>query len=1076
MGIKADLSDFVNQATRIQLATIAACFFLSGFAALLYQTVWLREFAIVFGTSELAVATVLAVYMGGLALGAAITEPFVDRITRPVLVYGLLEAGIAGAALCVPVALEWASALYANALGGQPVPPDARGLGQPLFYLLAGFVILSVPTGLMGATLPILMRSVVRTDSEIGPRAALLYGINTAGAVVGVATAGFWLLGSLGLRGTVWVGIAVNLLIFLIAASGTRFFQPAAPAPVERSGLSAPTFFRDGLRPLLERVPLQDQSPTGRSAWILPVMLLSGAATFFYEVLWTRLLSHVMGSSIYAFATMLAAFLTGIALGGGLASNLTRTREQAARNFVECQIAIAVISLGLFAFIDAFLPPTRGLAANVTLAASVLLPPAICIGVTFPLAVRVLTPAAQLVGKCTARVYAWNTTGAVIGAVIAGLLLIPALGFEGSIRIAVALNLVLALAVACLVSDREWFMKLGLLTGIAAIAIFVQLPRPDAVMRGMSQTRTSGQFETDLYFGVGRSSTVRLTEIPQGYSIMNNGLAEAQILPVGAPPLFVGWSWLTTLPVATRPDAESMLMVGLGGGVALEFLSPTLGEVHVVELEEEIVTANRLVSSLRRIDPLADARVSVVINDARNALRLTDRRYDIIVSQPSHPWTPGASHLYTTQFAELAKSRLSPGGVLLQWMHASFLDVELLRTLTATLGSVFQHVRLYCPDSTNLMFIASDDPLAAEESLPDLLTAPALREPLKAAGIVSVEDLLAGLLLDDQAADAFAAGAPISSDNRNLMATESRSLQDGMSLPELVQSLDSIDPLARREFWARLRAHGTPINPAYLATRLAAKHKTPSRLEGLAAAIGDASAARTIGSIHSLALGKVGVAVPQLREAVALDPGNLQARYLLIASRLNALLTGTASRQAQAEAAALTGVPAALLAALDHESRAEWENVAALDASLARSALTDIWFPRALKLRADWRLRLADQDRTAAAAEALSLIDNALPVRTYASAMAQRATAAAMAGNAPAALESSGRVTVEVLQSLQQAGAGGRPVAPRQREALAGHLHRVHQLLQDNPDWRQEARGPAIFEFVNAVAEELPDK
>ncbi len=335
-------------ASRRLLAVLSLCFFLSGFAALLYQTAWQREFSVVFGTSELAVATVLAVYMGGLALGAGLAERYVGRIGRPVLLYGLLEAGIGLAALAVPLALGQAQELYAGLLGGQPLPPDARTLGQSLFYVLAGFVILALPTGLMGATLPVLMRSAVHTDAQIGPRAALLYGINTAGAVAGAVVAGFFLLGSLGLRGTVWVGVAVNALVFLIAALLARGTAAAAPLPRQPTHGPGqdPSFAARCLAPLRKaggwRTALVRQP-----AWILPVMALSGAITFTYEVLWTRLLSHVVGGSIYAFATMLAAFLAGIALGGGLAGPLARSPGQAAGNFVRAQAGIAVISLGI---------------------------------------------------------------------------------------------------------------------------------------------------------------------------------------------------------------------------------------------------------------------------------------------------------------------------------------------------------------------------------------------------------------------------------------------------------------------------------------------------------------------------------------------------------------------------------------------------------------------------------------------------------------------------------------------------------------------------------------------------------
>ncbi|MDP6673841.1 MAG: fused MFS/spermidine synthase [Gammaproteobacteria bacterium] len=1014
---------------------------------------------------------VLAVYMGGLALGAAVAEPLVGRISRPVLVYGLLEAGIAATALCVPMALDWAGTLYATILGNQPLPPDARGLGQSLFYLLAGFLILTIPTGLMGATLPVLMRSVVREDDQIGPRVALLYGINTAGAVAGAVIAGFFLLGSLGLRGTVWVGVAVNVLIFVIAAMATKHFPAMHAIPKQSASTSAPTFFADCLQPLLSTTRSWRESLAQQPAWILPVMLISGANTFIYEVLWTRLLSHVTGSSIYAFATMLAAFLTGIALGGAAAGRFARTRRQAANAFVETQVAIAAISLLVFFFLDELLPPTKGLLSNVILAASVLLPPAICIGLTFPMAVRILSPDAPLAAKCTARVYAWNTSGAIIGAIVAGFFLIPGLGFEGAIRFAVLVNLALALAVATLVATRSLPLKLGLLMGTLGIALLVHPNRPDTIMRGSSALVSSSQSGNDLYFGVGRNSTVRLTELSNTYGLRNNGLPEAQIFPRGAPPYFVGWNWLTSLPVAARPEAESILMVGLGGSLALEHLPPTIREVHVVELEEEIMIANQLVGPLRRQDPLVDPRVSVVINDARNALRLTSREYDIIVSQPSQPWTPGASHLYTTEFARLARAHLTPDGVLLQWMSASFLNTDLLRTLAATLTNVFEHVRLYSPDGTELMFIASAAPLNIEQTLSRAFSTPELAEHLPVVGIAGRENLLAALLLDEPATREFAAGAPLSSDDHNLMATQSRYLQDGMSVQDLVTSIVYIDPLSNPDFWADLQTTGEPIDYLYLSTRLIKRKGFISRLPGMAAAIHDSSQAQLVESIHSMVTGKSTSAMQQLRNMLIADPDNQQARYALVFTQLNAVLTGTGSRGLLAEATALTGVPAALLAALSHERAGDWPGVAALDGALADARIPDTWFADVIRIRAAWRLQPGIADKQTLASEALLLIDKQFPLQSEISQsiLIMRATAAAIVGDAPAALESSAQVARQIRLTLKQAQAARRQLTTGQRKKIGAPLETVAALLEAHPEWRQEPRGSAVFTFVDAV-------
>ncbi len=207
-----------RESARPLFVGVVVCFVLSGFAALLYQTAWMRQFSVVFGTSELAVATVLSSYMAGLALGAWFAGRIIDRITRPVLVYGILEATIALSALSVPLLLKAANLLYVLVLGGQPELPDASGLGQSFFYLVVTFIVLVIPTACMGATLPLLTRYVVNSDEQIGPRVGLLYATNSGGAIGGTLVAGFLLLPVIGLYATVGVGALVNFIVFLVAA------------------------------------------------------------------------------------------------------------------------------------------------------------------------------------------------------------------------------------------------------------------------------------------------------------------------------------------------------------------------------------------------------------------------------------------------------------------------------------------------------------------------------------------------------------------------------------------------------------------------------------------------------------------------------------------------------------------------------------------------------------------------------------------------------------------------------------------------------------------------------------------
>ena len=224
--------DAVNhpRASGGSLFLLCACFVLSGLAALIYQTAWTRQFAIVFGTSELAVATVLAAYMGGLALGAFLAERFLPRVTRPVLTYAALELGIAASAMfAVPFFLWLANEALLAMFGGQAAPPDSDHAATTTFYLLSAFVALALPTTLMGATLPMLARYAVAEERQIGRRIGLLYAMNTAGAVAGALLTAFMLLPELGLKNTIWFAAGINALVFLLAAALGQRVSPKAP-------------------------------------------------------------------------------------------------------------------------------------------------------------------------------------------------------------------------------------------------------------------------------------------------------------------------------------------------------------------------------------------------------------------------------------------------------------------------------------------------------------------------------------------------------------------------------------------------------------------------------------------------------------------------------------------------------------------------------------------------------------------------------------------------------------------------------------------------------------------------------
>jgi len=985
---------------------LLVCFLLSGFAALVYQTAWTRQFAFVFGTSELAVATVLAAYMGGLAAGAAVAARFANRVRRPVLWYGLLELGIALTALAVPFAVRAAQSLYVVLFRSQQAA-DPDGLTSAVFFLLCSFAILMVPTGLMGATLPLLARHAVRRESEIGSGVGTLYAVNTAGAVAGTLLAAFWLLPALGLGGTVYVAAALNAGVFAAAALLARV-APAPPGPGPAEAHAA-----------------------GGARWILPLILLSGAASFSYEVLWTRLLSHLVGGSVYAFATMLASFLIGIAVGSVVASRRAGTREAAAHGFAWAQIGTACLSLAAYAGIDRLPDLARRLESggggpmlvDVTLAALVLLPPALCIGATFPLAVRIAARDATDAGPASARVYSWNTVGAIVGAVGTGFLVLPWLGFENTLRAAVGTNLLLAAATTFLAAAPG--RRLGWVAVAAAVGLcFLPLAPPWNLLRTEALGRGQGNGRVAFY-SVGRGATVLVEDAQQMFRLRTNGLPEASVARPGGRAARARTSlWLGLLPVLARPELDSMFVVGLGGGVALEAVPPSVRRIEVVEIEPEVVVANRQLAPQRRIDPLADPRVTLHVNDARNTLLLLQPgSLDAVVAQASHPWTAAASHLYTREFFSLVDERLTDDGVFVQWIGLSFVDTALLRCLVATLLDVFPHVEVYQPGGApGVLFLASRTPLdSLAGSARAVPRAPALFHEL---GLAGAEDVAAARGLDEAATRRFASGAPISRDERNLLQMRSPQLRGKGLKPAQAQRLFA---KAREEAGGA----GVPagLDPLRLVRAVLDVHD-PDRALKLAEGLSQPADRLTARALVALSTGRAGPARAESDAALGIDARSAEARATALIVRRRALA---------AEEGALpfpdpTPLERAVAAGWRAEAQQDWPGLRAHEEALAVAKPGDALFAEAARLRAAWRVAAGD---AGLGREGLALIDQVIARGDRPELLVLRARAALAAGETGGALESLAELS-EVLPFLARASTAPGPMRGWTPSGIAG--------------------------------------
>ena len=950
--------------------------FVSGAAGLMYQLVWMRSFSLVIGSAHTAVAAVLAAYMGGLAIGGLLGARWASRLASPLRAFAGLEGAVALFALVFPFALQAAAGIVSTWLGsGVELATDAGWL-QATVYGASSALAIAAPTICMGATLPVLVQGSLGRVGSPPTWLAQLYGVNTLGAAVGAGVGGFLLLPNLGLSASTWSAALLNLVAAALVLVGP------SRTPVQPESLPA------------KRHPAKGDSevsaPSDRNAWpfVLAAFLIS-AASFSLEVFWARLLSHLLGGTMQGFASMLCVTLLGIGAGGILAQRSTRLAADGRRWLILSLVVAAGAVIGAYGLLS--MVAGDGLHAVPTLVVVLLaiLPSSIAFGLSFPLLVRCGARYGEEYPRVTGWIFAASTTGAMVGALVTANVLLPAIRFEGVLSAAVGTLLLVIAGLAWPVASRT--QRIAVLSGvlIAVVGMSWYLPAPREILG--SSAVDSAQPTEERFLAVGRAATIQIQERGFGLLLRGDGLPEALVSRIGSPPGLDDQVWLGTLGAMSRPDARSMLVVGLGGGVTLEGIPPTIEKIDVVEIEPRVLEANRFIADERRHDPLRDGRVRVVLNDARNALQRTSYQYDIIVSQPSHPWTPASANLYSREFLASAKRRLTADGVFVQWMNAGFVSEDLFRSLVATLAAEYRHLIVYEPVPMSLVFLASDtevDPrrwFASGRSRTDEAA-----RALARAGITLPEDLDWSLLLADRDLRALSATAKPITDDLNRLAMRSRP-GAGMSESEFSALVGPYDRVRN------LAANGAAAD--YILQRLA-----EARPDRSARATPMIEGASSEGRDFDIAI----------RNAVTLASGRASDEVMSVARRLP-----------DSAAAVVQGWEAARAGAVS--------TLRDLDPVLAKTLRTDSWFAASSRLRAEWRLDAAaradadSMERKAYVSEALAIIDSALVSGVTTDLLFQRAAAAELAVDPDILIESSAALADLVQKKFLAPSANGGP-------------------------------------------------
>ena len=627
---------------------IYGLFLLSGVAGLVYQIVWTRMLVLVFGNTMLATSTVLSAFMGGLAAGSYVLGRYIDNKPRPLIqVYAVLEAGIGLFALMFPLFLKGATPIYAalySAAEGNIILLNLVRFG-------VCFALIVIPTFLMGGTLPVLIKRFSGPGSSLGHQTGFLYGLNTVGAVLGTVACGYILLRALGMQKTTCVAVAINLGVAVAAWIIGRLPRESA---TEQAGLKKPTMPPAVVDRIYSRTTVR---------MVLVGIGISGFCALAYEVFWTRMLNLFLHNNIYSFTAILATFLVGIAVGSLIyARFLSRLRHQVGL-FIGLQVGIGLVSYAtpfIFRLLHADLFNNFNETLTLAKTAVIMIGPTLMMGVSVPLAIQICQRGERREGTSVGSVYAVNTVGAIFGAFTAGFILLPTVGLHLGVIIVSSLNILAGLLPLAARARSGLRPVYG--AAFAGLIVVLVLAAPPDLFRSLFQ---DAHPNADIvYYKEGKVANVLVYDFKKlGYKDFHLNAVNEASSRLWHVQLF---KLLGLLPTLVHEDPDDAIMVAFGAGMSAGATARIVNSLDVVDLNPDIAGIAEAYTR-ENLDVYNQSNFNQVVNDGRNALLLSDRKYSLIISDATNPKMFDSWTLYSREFYELIKSRLKPGGVFCQW-------------------------------------------------------------------------------------------------------------------------------------------------------------------------------------------------------------------------------------------------------------------------------------------------------------------------------------------------------------------------------------------------------------------------
>lgn len=730
-------------------------FTLSGFSGLIYESVWSHYLKLFLGHAAYAQVLVLVNFMGGLALGAWLAAKFSPRIPNLLLAYALVEAVVGVLGLGFHGTFKYVTAFsYDTVLTGL----DSPALVHAYKWLLASMLIFP-PSLLLGTTFPLMSNGLVRLLPDTPGRCiATLYFCNSIGAAVGVLVSGFYLINKVGLPGTIMTASIINIFLAVVVYFAVKNITvgkapgpPVAAAPVAE-------------QPLVRRWPLL----------LLTASFITGMASFIYEIAWIRMLSMVLGSSTNAFELMLSAFITGLALGGLWVRKRLDNFKNPLRVSAMVQIAMGLCALAtiplynytfdLMAFFMQALDTNEDAYLLFNLSSHfivllVMLPATFFAGMTLPLFTLLLINN-NYGERSIGHIYASNTLGAITGVIFTIFIGMPWLGLKGSMLVGGMADIVLGLVLLYFAVGPARLQLLRLRTAVFAGAGLMALLGLQQFVHFDTKRMGSGVFRygkpslaesiSVLSHVDGSTASITVTGMLEGRrAISTNGKIDASLfMERESDPTSDEYTMIyaAALPLAIRPQARSVANIGFGSGLTTHtlLLSDTIETVDTIEIEPAMIEGARLFAG-RNDKAFSDPRSHINIEDAKTYFHSRNKRYDIIISEPSNPWVSGISSLFTTEFYRNIKKYINDDGIFVQWLQLYEIDMEIVASILAALSENFADYQIYTSDQGNLIIVASPERLL---ELPRHIPAGSaeLRSELDRIGLNNIQDIAVRLL------------------------------------------------------------------------------------------------------------------------------------------------------------------------------------------------------------------------------------------------------------------------------------------------------------------------------------------